>query len=152
MNEDIVIEQAKPSDLNDIQKIESLSFESDQFSRQQFIYLMTHAKGAFYVVRLQTHVVAYISLLTHALTKNLRIYSIAVHPEIRGRKLGQALIDKSIEYARWNKLKTITLEVKTTNIAAITLYEKNGFIKTGIKYNYYHDDSNAYCMKLNLNL
>ena len=35
--------------------------------------------------------------------------------------------------------KDVTLEVKEDNLAAIRLYEKNGFIKKAIRKNYYKD-------------
>lgn len=143
----MIIREAKSSDLTDILEIEVVSFGSDSFSKKQFIYLITKAKGAFYVVQDGEKVVAYISLSFHSGTRNLRIYSIAVHPDYRSKKLGQVLIDKAIEFARTREAKKITLEVKVSNTAAIRLYQKNGFEPISIKCNYYHDGSDAYYMQ-----
>jgi len=41
----------------------------------------------------------------------------------------------------------VTLEVKVTNKTAISLYQKNGFEIFAVKEGYYHDGSNAFCMK-----
>ena len=79
-------------------------------------------------------VIAYVSLLFHSGTRYLRIYSIAVHPDFRGKGLGQALMDQTIRTANECKAAKITLEVKVTNAAAIALYMKNGFIPAGIKH------------------
>ena len=90
--------------------------------------------------------IAYSSLISNARTHNLRIYSIAVHPDARGRKLGQLLMEKAIGFARSYQLKKITLEVNVTNGTAIGLYLKNGFEHIRIINNYYADGSNAYYM------
>mgnify|MGYP002938312614 CR=1 FL=1 len=72
-------------------------------------------------------VIAYVSLLFHGGTRYLRIYSIAVHPDFRGKKVGQLLIDQIAVIAQKQGLKRITLEVNVSNSPAIHLYEKNGF-------------------------
>lgn len=146
MEKELEIRQAVRSDLDSILEIETICFGADSFSRRQFIYLITQAKGIFYVVEDKGKVIAYSSLISNARTLTLRVYSIAVHPDARGRKLGQLLIEKAIGFAQSHQLKKITLEVKVTNEAAIGLYLKNGFEPTRIIYNYYADGSNAYSM------
>lgn len=143
---DIILRKAALSDLPDILEMEQLCFGEDSFSKAQFIYLITHAKGAFYVVEDGGKGVAYLALLYHAGSHNLRIYSVAVHPGFRQKRLGQLLMEATIEYARFCHATKITLEVNVSNEAAIHLYEKNGFVKTGIRPNYYHDGSDAYYM------
>ena len=81
----------------------------------------------FYVVEYQERIVAYVSLLQNDHTPNLRIYSLAVHPGFRKQKLGQHLIDKTIEFARQHNHPKITLEVNVSNPAALRLYQKNKF-------------------------
>ncbi|WP_288206502.1 ribosomal protein S18-alanine N-acetyltransferase [uncultured Parabacteroides sp.] len=146
MEKELEIRQAVRSDLDSIQEIETICFGADSFSRKQFLYLITQAKGIFYVVTDNEKVIAYSSLISNARTHNLRIYSIAVHPDARGRKLGQLLMEKAIGFARSYQLKKITLEVNVTNGTAIGLYLKNGFEHIRIINNYYADGSNAYYM------
>lgn len=147
MDTEIIVRQAVVTDLDTILEIETTCFGADSFSRQQFIYLITQAKGIFYVITYEEKVIAYISLISNARTRNLRIYSVAVHPDSRGKKLGQLLIDKAIEYAELRQLRKITLEVNVTNKPAIGLYLKNKFEHTRIIENYYADGSNAYYMQ-----
>ena len=146
MEKELEIRQAVRSDLDSIQEIETICFGADSSSRKQFLYLITQAKGIFYVVTDNEKVIAYSSLISNARTHNLRIYSIAVHPDARGRKLGQLLMEKAIGFARSYQLKKITLEVNVTNGTAIGLYLKNGFEHIRIINNYYADGSNAYYM------
>lgn len=143
MKADFIIENAKITDIDSILRIESVCFDSDGFSKTQFRYLITKAKGAFFIIKHSGNAVAYISLLKHSHRNNLRIYSIAVHPDERGKGLAQILIDRSVEYAKKNNLSSISLEVRKNNISAIKLYEKKGFYKTSLKYNYYSDGSDA---------
>ena len=141
------LRQAKAGDIPAILEIEQECFQEDSFSREQFVYLICRSKGTFYVVVEKERVIAYVSLLFHAGTRYLRIYSIAVHPDFRGKGLGQALMDQTIRTANECKAAKITLEVKVTNAAAIALYMKNGFIPVGVKPNYYHDGSDAIYMQ-----
>ncbi|MDR2039512.1 MAG: ribosomal protein S18-alanine N-acetyltransferase [Bacteroidales bacterium] len=148
MEAKITIDTATLADIDQILEIEKLSFDSDRFSKQQFSYLISKAKGRFYVLRYEGKIMAYISLTFNQRTCLFRIYSIAVHPEGRGKNLAQQLIAKATEYAREKGAKAMTLEVKTTNLAAIRLYEKNGFTKTSVKHRYYTDGEDAYSMRL----
>lgn len=147
MEQTVYLRKANLRDIPAILEIEQECFREDSFSREQFAYLIGRSKGIFYVVVEQEQIIAYISLLLHAGTRYLRIYSIAVHPDFRGKGLGQALMDQTIRTANECKAAKITLEVKVTNAAAIALYMKNGFIPAGIKPCYYHDGSDAIYMQ-----
>ncbi|WP_291571396.1 ribosomal protein S18-alanine N-acetyltransferase [Clostridium sp. UBA4548] len=75
------------------------------------------------------------------------ITNIAVHPDYRGHGLGDILVENLLIIARQKKLIGITLEVRKSNIAAISLYEKHGFITEGIRKQYYEDNKeDAYVM------
>ncbi|MDR2010517.1 MAG: ribosomal protein S18-alanine N-acetyltransferase [Bacteroidales bacterium] len=150
MIDNFIIKKASNRDLDRIMEIENISFASDGFSKRQFSYLITKAKGIFYTLKIKGLIVAYISLLTNSKTSNVRIYSIAVHPEMRGKNYAKSLIEKSIEYSKNNKKQTLSLEVRTDNLPAINLYEKFGFKTIKIKPNYYHDGTDANVMILEI--
>ncbi|MDD6189711.1 MAG: ribosomal protein S18-alanine N-acetyltransferase [Clostridiales bacterium] len=65
------------------------------------------------------------------------INNVAVRPEYRRRGIASALISLLIEQAREIGLAFLTLEVRASNDAAITLYEKLGFSPVGRRRNYY---------------
>jgi len=50
-----------------------------------------------------------------------------------GKKIGSALVERTIEYAKKKKLKRLELEVFPDNPQAIGLYKKFGFVEEGIK-------------------
>lgn len=148
MESAVFVRKAQQSDIPAILEIEWECFREDSFSKEQFAYLINRSKGTFYVIMEgDDRVIAYISLLFHGGTHYLRIYSIAVHPDFRGKGLAQVLMDQTIRTAEECKAAKITLEVKVTNTAAIGLYMKNGFIPAGIKPCYYHDGSDAIYMQ-----
>lgn len=122
--EPIVVRKAQQADIPAILEIEWECFREDSFSKEQFAYLISRSKGTFYVMMEEDRVIAYVSLLFHGGTRYLRIYSIAVHPDYRGRGLGQILMDQTIQTAGECKATKITLEVKVTNTSAIGLYMK----------------------------
>lgn len=65
-----------------------------------------------------------------------QITNIAVHPEHRKKKIGSMLLEKILEEC--NDAYQIILEVRESNFPAIALYEKYGFVKAGIRKNFYH--------------
>ena len=150
METGLFVRKAQQSDIPAILEIEWVCFREDSFSKEQFAYLISRSKGTFYVMMEGDRVIAYVSLLFHGGTHYLRIYSIAVHPDFRGRKLGQLLMEQTIATAHDCKAAKITLEVKVTNTPAIRLYMKNGFIPVGVKPAYYHDGSDAIYMQRTL--
>ena len=56
-------------------------------------------------------------------------------------------MDKIISVANESKCENITLEVRVSNVAAISLYKKYGFIIANIRKSYYSDNhEDAYLM------
>ena len=65
------------------------------------------------------------------------ITNVAVSPNYRRKKIGQKLILKILEKAKQKGVTAVILEVRETNVAAISLYEKMGFVEAGIRKNFY---------------
>lgn len=77
------------------------------------------------------------------------IFNIAVLPSFRRKGIAKALIENFIAAVRQKGSEQIFLEVRTSNLAAISLYEKNGFVFYGIRKDYYDDPKeNAILMRL----
>lgn len=147
---DIVIRPAVRTDLAGILRIENACFGCDAFSRRQFRYLLSQARGIFRLALREDVPVAYMSMLTTARHPVGRIYSLAVVPECRGMKLAGRLMDEAIAYARSQGLEAVFLEVRTDNRPALSLYEKKGFVRHAVKKNYYPDGADAYSMVIRL--
>ncbi len=80
----------------------------------------------------------------------IHISTIAVHPDWRGRGLGELLLLTAIEKILELDVQTISLEVRPSNKTAQCLYQKYGFQFIGVQYNYYRDGENALLMETNV--
>lgn len=69
------------------------------------------------------------------------ITTIAVKSELKRKKIGEALLIKILSDCYKNEIKYITLEVRVSNTAAISLYEKYGFKSLGTRKGYYQNNS-----------
>jgi ribosomal-protein-alanine N-acetyltransferase len=67
------------------------------------------------------------------------ISTIAVRPEWRRRGIGELLVVAMLERAVELGANLATLEVRVSNIAAQSLYQKYGFAKVGLHPHYYSD-------------
>ncbi len=77
------------------------------------------------------------------------IFNVAVSQKFRRKGIAKALIEKFIETVREKDSQVIFLEVRTSNLGAISLYEKSGFVFCGIRKDYYTDPKeNAILMRL----
>ncbi|MBC8179170.1 MAG: ribosomal protein S18-alanine N-acetyltransferase [Deltaproteobacteria bacterium] len=79
------------------------------------------------------------------------LMNIAVHPEWRGKGLGEGLLCKMIEVGISEGAKTAWLEVRPSNLVARSLYEKAGFKEVGFRPRYYKEtNEDAIIMSLPL--
>ncbi|MBO6087095.1 ribosomal protein S18-alanine N-acetyltransferase [bacterium] len=69
------------------------------------------------------------------------ITNIAVSPKYRRKHIGEMLLQKIIDTCYANMVKYITLEVRASNVPAISLYEKYGFKSFGTRKGYYQDNN-----------
>jgi ribosomal-protein-alanine N-acetyltransferase len=68
------------------------------------------------------------------------ICNIAVYPESRGQGAGRSLLEAALAYCRQIGIHTLHLEVRLSNLSAISLYKKFGFVPTGKRPGYYQDN------------
>lgn len=65
----------------------------------------------------------------------------------RRKNVASKLFDNMVEKCTKLHCENITLEVRETNIPAISFYEKKGFKKTAIRKNYYKNENGILMMK-----
>jgi ribosomal-protein-alanine acetyltransferase len=66
-----------------------------------------------------------------------QVLNLSVVPDVRRQGLGRALLRMFVEDARSLDAERIFLEVRTSNIAAIRLYESEGFAPVARRIDYY---------------
>jgi ribosomal-protein-alanine N-acetyltransferase len=127
----------RPVDLEEVLGIERASF-SMPWSRGAFLYELEQNRVArCYVVREDARLVGYICLWEVA--DELHITNIAVHPDLRRRGVGRALLSAVLDDARQRALRLVVLEVRPSNVEARGLYESFGFQVVGRRRGYYYD-------------
>lgn len=125
-------------DIDQILRIEQLSFATP-WSRESFENELEHNQFAIYLVlELNGQIVGYCGMWL--IVDEAHITNIAVLPEYRGRKFGEAILRKIIELAMEKGARTMTLEVRVSNEVAQSLYRKLGFMNGGIRKKYYTDN------------
>lgn len=68
------------------------------------------------------------------------ITNIAVHPEFRKLGIGEKLLTSMINLCESLNCNIINLEVRSSNLSAISLYKKLNFLEVGLRKGYYEDN------------
>lgn len=76
-----------------------------------------------------------------SILEEAHITILAVHPQYHCQGLGQALLYSLLKTASDRGLERATLEVRASNSAAISLYQKFGFKTAGRRRRYYQDNN-----------
>jgi ribosomal-protein-alanine N-acetyltransferase len=143
------IRRMREADLPSVHMIESQSF-SNPWSDSTFRGEIQNSSVSFPLVvvrRPGDEVVAYI-IFWH-IRGDVQVNNIAVRPDCRGLGLGEAMMRFAIAKVRAADAEFMTLEVRPSNAAAVTLYKKLGFEVLGVRKNYYtKPDEDAYVMGL----
>jgi [ribosomal protein S18]-alanine N-acetyltransferase len=74
-----------------------------------------------------------------AILEEAHITILAIDPCFQGQGLGQALLWALLKSANRRQLERATLEVRVSNLAALSLYHKFGFKEAGWRKRYYAD-------------
>ena len=80
----------------------------------------------------------------------LQVIQIATASEARRQGLGARLLKAAIERGKSLGVVRVTLEVRRSNAAAITLYERAGFIVDGLRPRFYGGREDAVLMSLDV--
>lgn len=134
---DYIISDMKLENIDDVVNIEKVSFKSP-WSKDSFVMEIQNNKCARYRVILKGgNVIAYGGMWI--IVDEAHITNIAVHPDYRGLGLGNAIVEDMVNLSRSLNITSMTLEVRVSNIPAIELYSKYGFVETARRKGYYAD-------------
>lgn len=129
-------------DIDAVYMVETSTFQSP-WRREDFAYEMnTNPVARYLVAELDGRIIGYAG--AHLILDEGHITNVAVLEEVRGKGVGRALLAQLMQYASNLGVAYLTLEVRASNQAAISLYQSFGFIKVGIRKNYYmpeHEDA-----------
>ena len=140
MTQEILVREATEQDAPSIAHIEALSFKTP-WSEEMILSEMKEPLSRFFVAVSKDSIVGYFGFL-HILDE-LHILNVAVDPDCRGQGVGRLLMSHLLDVAMKLSARAVTLEVRESNLSAIHLYEKSGFVLAGVRPHYYTDKENA---------
>ncbi|NKE08106.1 ribosomal protein S18-alanine N-acetyltransferase [Mesobacillus selenatarsenatis] len=149
MNKTITFRHMTVDDLDEVMEVEVNSF-TIPWSREAFFNELTKNQFAQYlIVEVDQKVVGYCGVWI--IVDEAHITNIALLPEYRGMRLGEALMAKVMKLGREMGAMRMTLEVRVSNVRAQNLYRKFGFEEGAIRKQYYTDNmEDALVMWVNL--
>ena len=106
------------------------------WSLSLFLSELSLRTGRYYIVaRVDGSVVGYAGLMFAG--EDAHVTTIAVEPTLHRSKIGTRLLAALVRAAVARGARNLTLEVRVSNTAAQSMYEKFGFEPAGIRRNYY---------------
>ena len=131
-----MIRKMMDEDIEEVLEIEKECFSDSPWTKEQFLYeLHENPFSNIYVYTNEEEIGGYIDWwITYEISQ---IANIAVRNTYRKQGVAQQLMDACVNDSIQQRCENISLEVRQSNIPAIKLYEKNGFIKAGIRKKYY---------------
>ncbi len=133
-----VLEMTK-DDVEEVYNIEDLIHPEHHWSKESFYNELSNNLASYYCTKDENgKILSYIGVWR--IFEEAHITTLGVHPEYRGLQLAQVLLIQTIELCYKEMIKYITLEVRESNVPAISLYEKFLFESIGMRKNYYQDN------------
>ena len=137
---EIFISRMTANDIDDVAEIEAEAYGEHHWSKSSFYDEMNNNLAKYYVARTsEGKLVAYAG--TWHVIDEAHITTIAVKKDYTRKHIGEALINRILEDCYKEGMKYLTLEVRVSNEAAISLYKKYGFSSLGSRKGYYQDNN-----------
>lgn len=130
----IIVRRMQAEDLTEVCKIEKDNF-SLPWSEKSFAESMERDDTVFLTALIEEEVAGYIGCYCIAGTGE--ITNVAVKSTHRRKGIGAKLLEKLYEEGAGLDTREFFLEVRESNQAAIALYSCQGFVKEGIRKNFY---------------
>ena len=131
----------RPMTISDIDKVSEIEQEafSHPWSKEDFeIELQSNPYASYFVLDEMGEVIAYLGVWL--IYERAQITTIAVDKKLRGLGFSKQLKDFLNSLCIDNLIEEISLVVRISNEKAINLYHRYGFVKKGIRKDYYQDN------------
>lgn len=149
---DLSIRLAIRDDLPAIMEIEDSSFESagERFSSQVVLRLMSNPRARVTVAMAGSAIAGWAAgLVRQSATGKVsgRVYSVATHPDHRGKGVGRSLCEDLLDWFTARGTSAAYLEVRANNESAKRLYARLGFVTQRFLPGYYGLDADGLRMR-----
>jgi ribosomal-protein-alanine N-acetyltransferase len=122
------------ADLTEVCAIEQETF-SDPWSEEDFRSSLREANNGYLIAEIDGKVAGYCGYW--GIAGEGYIYNVAVKKEYRRQQIGQGMLKNLIASSLDKGIATFTLEVRSSNEAAIQLYQRLGFERAGLRKDFY---------------
>lgn len=145
---DVLIRKMIHADLEQVIAIDQVSF-SLPWPQRSFQYeLDENFTSRCWVVEIDGRVAA--MMVGWLIVDELHVATIATHPDHRGQGIGKKILVHSLLAARKEGVIRAFLEVRESNVVALSMYRSLGFVEDGRRKEYYKDNNeDAILMSLN---
>jgi ribosomal protein S18 acetylase RimI-like enzyme len=141
----IEVRHATLADLDALVALEQHTFDGDRLSRAQYRRHLASASALVLVVDGADPSLAGAAVVFFRKGSAVaRLYSLATAAEARGKGVASALMAAATEAARDRGCRVLRLEVRVDNVAAIGLYERQGYRRIGPLPAYYDDGADGW--------
>jgi [ribosomal protein S18]-alanine N-acetyltransferase len=131
----LVLRQLTYSDLPAVLSVERRSFPTP-WSLAMFVLELSKPSGVCLAASADDELLGY--LVCSRYEEAWHLMNVAVAPERRRERIATRLIGRLLDEA--GRELPFTLEVRVSNRAAITMYERLGFRSAGVRPRYYQDN------------
>lgn len=136
----IKIAPMQKSDVENVLKIEEKAYGEHHWSKDSFYGELSNDLAHYYCAfDPEGNLIGYAG--SWQILDEAHITTIAIEPDLRRKKIGEALLNEILRACYKNEIKYVTLEVRVSNIPAIKLYEKYGFKSLGSRKGYYQNNN-----------
>lgn len=130
----MLIRKMEEGDLEEVYAIERETF-SEPWSKASFLDAISEENNHYIVAVIDGSVVGYCGY--YGVAGEGYIYNVAVSPRFRRQGIGYKMLSELIRHAEERGIFSMTLEVRKSNLPAINLYKKLGFVEAGIRKDFY---------------
>lgn len=146
--ESAVVERMRWWDIEAVARLERVLFPGDPWSTEQFWQELAQPNREYLVLRIGDRVVGYGGVMVSGADADIQ--TIAIDAQEQGRGRGRLLLSRLLDSAAARGASEVLLEVRADNIAAIGLYESEGFVALTTRRRYYPDGGDATLMRLSI--
>ena len=148
----MIIDTVTLNDLDEIYKLERISFKKDSFSKDLILNLIIKNTYFFKLFdnEISNVIIGFIIIIQDR-EDRVNLINLLIRKNNQKKNCGTYLLNYAIKKVKeMHNIKTIVLNVNSKNRAAIKLYQKFNFQIVQKIENYYRQKESAYLMILNI--
>ena len=138
---------ARFQDLSEILAIEKSAY-AHPWNQEKFINSFDNPNIDIQLILLNKQIVGYLLMLQSV--DFIDVLNICIDPKFQHQGLAKKLLDNLLEKCQKTNVKSILLEVRESNLTALTLYQKSGFKPIDTRKKYYSNGEDAKILRLQI--